>query len=92
MISKASCKVNALLRVIPYLSLSKKKKLVNLFFNAQFSNFPLIRILHSRIVNNTINCLHERYLRLLNGGKLPPFEKLLEQDKSVACTLAIRNY
>ena len=33
-ISKASRKVNALSRVMPYISLSKKKKLVSLFFNS----------------------------------------------------------
>ena len=32
-ISKATHKVNALLRVMPYMSFSKKKKLVSSFFN-----------------------------------------------------------
>ena len=34
-ISKANCKVNALSRVMPYMSISKKKKLVNSFFNSK---------------------------------------------------------
>ena len=42
MISKASCKVNALPRVMPYISLSKKKKLISSFFNSQFNYCPLI--------------------------------------------------
>ena len=44
---------------------------------------------HNRIKNNEINRLHERYLRLLYGGKMSSFEKLLEQDKSV--TIRTRN-
>ena len=42
-ISKASCKVNALSRVMPCMSLSKKKKLVSSFFHSQFNYYyPLI--------------------------------------------------
>ena len=41
-ISKACQKVNALSRVMPYMSLSKKKKLVSSFVNSQFNYFPLI--------------------------------------------------
>ena len=40
-ISKASCKVNALLRVMSYMSLSKKNKLVNSVFKSQFNYCPL---------------------------------------------------
>ena len=41
-ITKASGRVNALSRVMPYMSLSKKKKLVSSFVNSQFNYFPLI--------------------------------------------------
>ena len=44
---------------------------------------------HSRIINNKINCLHERCLCLLYWDKSLSFEKLLEQDKSV--TVHTRN-
>ena len=88
-ISKASRKVNALSRVMPYMNLSKKKKLVSSFFNSQFNYCPLIWMFHSRIINNKINRLHERCLRLLYGDKSSSFEKLLEQDKSA--TIHTRN-
>ena len=39
---------------------------------------------HSRVINNKINRLHERCFRLLHGDKSSSFEKLLEQDESVA--------
>ena len=43
----------------------------------------------SCIINNEINRLHERCLRLLHGDKSLSFEKLLEQDKSI--TMHTRN-
>ena len=59
-ISKANRKVNTLSRVVPCMSLSKKKILMNSFFKSQFSYCPLICMFHSRIMNNKINPLHER--------------------------------
>ena len=44
---------------------------------------------YSCIINDKINRLHERCLRLLYGDKSSSFEKILEQDKSV--TVHIRN-
>ena len=75
-ISKASRKVNALSRVVPYMSLSKKKILMNSFFNSQFSYCPLIWMSHSRIINNKINRLRERCMRLIYGNKASSFEEL----------------
>ena len=67
--SKASRKVNALSRIMPYMSLSKRKKLVSLFFNPKLKYWPLIWMFYSCIINNKINRLHERCLRLLYGDK-----------------------
>ena len=83
-ITKASREVNALSRVEPYLSLSKKKILMNSFFKSQFSYCPLVCMFHTRIMNNKINRLHERCMRLTYGDKTSSFEELLEQDKSVS--------
>ena len=83
-IGKANRKINALSRVVPYISLSRKKILMNSFFNSQFSYCPLIWMFHSRIMNNKINRLHERCMRLIYGDKTSSFEELLEQDKSVS--------
>ena len=79
-INKASFKVNALSRIVPYRSLCKKKILMNSFFNSQFSYCPLIWMFHSRIMNNKINRLHERCMRLIYEDKTSSFEELLEQD------------
>ena len=83
-ISKPSHKVNALSRVVPYMNLSKKKILMNSFFNSQFSYCSLIWMFHSRIMNNKINRLHERCMRLIYEDKTSSFEELLYQDKSVS--------
>ena len=59
---KASRKLYALGRVTPYMNLSKRKILMNAFFNSQFSYCPLIWMCHSRIINKKINTLHGRCL------------------------------
>ena len=57
---------------------------MNSFFNSQFSNCPLIWMFHSRIMNNKINRLHERCIRLIYEDKTSSLEGLLEQDKIVS--------
>ena len=69
---------------MPCMSLSKKKKTSEFIFNSQFNYCLLIWMFHSLIINDKINRLHERCSRLLYGDKWSSFEKLLQQDKSVA--------
>ena len=57
---------------------------MNSFFNSQFSYCPLVWMFHSRIMNNKINRLHERFMRLIYGEKTSSFEEPLDQDKSVS--------
>ena len=66
---KASRKIYALGRVTPYMNLSKRKILMNVFFNSQFSYCPLIWMCHSRIINKKINTLHEKCLRMIYCDK-----------------------
>ena len=63
--------------------------IINQQTNIKFYYCPLIWMFHSRIMNNKINHLYERCLRLLYGDKLSSFAKLLEQDQSV--TIHTRN-
>ena len=79
----ATCKVNSLSRIMSCMNLSKKKKLMNSFFNSQFNYCTLMWLFQSRIINNNINRLHQRCLGLLYGDQLTSLEKLQEQDKSV---------
>ena len=80
---KASSKIHALARISPYLDLYKRKLLMNSFFNAQFGYCPLVWMFCSRSINNKINSLHERCLRLIYNDKSSSFNELLKFDKSV---------
>ena len=53
------------------------------FTVSQFSYCPLIWMCHSRKINNQINNLPERALRLVCNDKSSSFRELLEKDKSV---------
>ena len=80
----ASRKVCDLTRVTSCMSLSKKRSLMNAFFNSQFNYCPLIWMCHSRKNNNKINRLHERCLRIIYNDKRWSFNALLEKDGSVS--------
>ena len=70
---KASAKISALSRIAPYMDLTKRKQIMNAFFKSQFSYSPLTRMMHSRKLNDKINRLHERCLRVTyNDTLLPP--------------------
>lgn len=83
-LQKASRKLNALARLTPYMDLSKKRILMNAFFYSQFNYCPVIWMFHSCILNNKINRLHERCLRIVYNDKQSSFEELLNKDSSVS--------
>ena len=66
------------------MNIKKKKVLMKAFFMAQFSYCPPIWKFHSRELNNKINKLHERCLRIVYGDSASSFEELLETDNSVS--------
>ena len=82
--SKANNKLRALARTTSYMSVEKKKILMNSLFNAQFNYCPLVWMLHSRRNNNIIRNLHERCLRLIYNDKNSSYEELLTKDGSVS--------
>ena len=53
------------------------------FITSQFSYCPLIWMLHSRTLNNRINNIQERALRLTDKENKFSFKQLLEKDHSV---------
>ena len=81
---KANNKLRALARATPYMSLEKKKLLMNSFFNAQFNYCPLIWMLHSRSNNNKITHLHERCLQIIYNDKQSSYEELKIKDGTVS--------
>ena len=82
--SRASAKLKALARIGPFMNITKRKILMNAFFNAQFSYCPLTRMFHSRKLNNKINKLHDRCLRMLYNNNTSTYKELLQTDNSVS--------
>ena len=79
---KASAKLHAIARISNHMNEQKLRLLMKLFFESQFSYCPLVWMFHSRTLNNRINRLHERALRLVYKDTELTFEQLLEKDNS----------
>ena len=68
-LKKAGRKIHALSRILPYMNFEKRRLLMNSFFTSQFNYCPFVWMFHSRTMNNKINQLHERCLRIVYSGK-----------------------
>ena len=66
------------------MELGKRRILINAFLNSQFNYCPVIWMCHSRALNNKINRLHERCLRIIYNHKTSTFKELQEKDNSVS--------
>ena len=66
------------------MELPKRHILMNAFFKSQFKYCTIIWMFHSRCLNNKINRLHERCLRMIYNDKISNFEELLNKDNSVS--------
>ena len=56
---------------------------MNSFITSQFGYCPLVWMFHSRELNNRINRIHERSLRIVYNDKQSTFHELLMRDNSV---------
>ena len=79
---KAGKKLNALSRLCKILSFKKRRSLVMAFFESQFKYCPLVWMSCSRKLNNKINALHYRSLKIAYKNYELSFEDLLKLDKS----------
>ena len=59
------------------------------FFESQFNYCPLVWMFHNRTMNNRINRIHERSLRIVYNDYVSSFEQLL--NKSDSFTIHERN-
>mgnify|MGYP001797459550 FL=1 len=84
MCKKAGQKLNALARISSIMNMEKRRVIMKSFIVSQFGYCPLIWMFHSRSLNNKINFLHERALRITYDDKNLTFEELLKKDKSVS--------
>ena len=81
---KAGAKVTALARLVKIVSREKKRIIMSAFIESQFSHCPLVWMFcHSRKLNNRINRIHERGLRMVYEDYTSTFEDLLRMDGSV---------
>ena len=66
------------------LSEDKKCMLFKSFIISQFNYCPIVWMCHRRGLNNKINNIHERALRMVYQDQKSSFETLLKRDKSMS--------
>ena len=81
--TKVSMKLHALAKVSHFMNTEKLRLIVKAFIESQFGSSPLMWMFHSRTLDNRINRLHERALRLVyKDPSLTTFKQLLQKDNS----------
>ena len=79
---KVSKKLHALRRVSQHMSKNKLRIIMTAFIESQFGYCPLVWMFHNRTLNNRINALHEKALRLVYNDSALSFENLLSLDET----------
>ena len=80
---KASQKVSAVARISSLMRFEQRKRIVNLFITSHFSHYPLVWMFHSRRLNNRIDHIHERALKIIYQDYNSSFKELLRKDSSL---------
>ena len=80
--NKACKKLHALGRIPGYMSFEKRRTLMKTFIESQLNYCPLIWMFHSRTMNNKMNRIHEKALRLVYSDYSCNFDELLKKDVS----------
>ena len=81
---KATRKLNALSRIVPYMDIPRRKILMNALFRSPFNYCSLIWMCYNRSLNHKINRLHERCLQIIYSDKKSSFDELLDKDESIS--------
>ena len=65
------------------MNLAQRRSIMKAFICSQFRYCPLVWMFHSRKINNRVNSLHERALRVVYRDYNATFSEVLSKDKSV---------
>ena len=79
----ASNGIYALARISPYMDQNKLENLMRVFITSLFQYCPLIWMFHSRQLNQKINKIQERALRITYKDTESTFSELLQKDCAV---------
>ena len=79
---KAGNKLSVLARLPNFMSFKQRGVLLKTFIESQFGYWPLIWMFHGRRVNNKIDDLHERSLRIVYKDNYSSYVDLLAKGKS----------
>ena len=80
---KASLKLNAVSRIASSMTFDQRRLILNSFITSHFSYCPIVWIFHSRKLNERINHIHERALRIFYKDFNSSFQELLIEDNSL---------
>ena len=81
---KATQKLNVLARIASFMKIDQKRKIMKAFISSQFGYCPLVWMFCSRRLDNRINRIQERTLRIVYNDKSSSYHELLEKDSSVS--------
>ena len=83
---KTSTKLNVLTKVLGYMNPDRSRLFMKALFSFQFPYCPSAWMFHSGELNDKINRLHERCLRVVyyDTNSLKNYEELLQKDNSVS--------
>ena len=83
--SKANRRLTILSRMFKFLTFDKRRAIIKAYFDTQFKFCPLVWMFHGRQVNNEINRLLERALRMIYEDSTSSFHTLLEKRCVIFC-------
>ena len=80
---KASQKVSAVTRISSLMKFEQRKRIVDLFVTSHFSYYLLVYMFHGRRLNDGIDHIHEKALKIIYQDYNSPFKELLRKDSSL---------
>ena len=81
---KGNLKLHALTRCAKFMSTEKRRIIFKAFIISHFNYCPLVWMFHTKQLNNCINSLHEKALRVTYQDGNSSFKELLNLHQSVS--------